>query len=73
MQYWQTELWTELFDTLLNSTGARPDGSLPITHEMGLIRAKFERWLEDNCVKGGKNLKSMLRKIEGAAMAGKRV
>jgi len=63
MQYWQADLWNSLFDVLLNPKSVR-HGELPITDELAEIRTKFERWLEDNCQKGGKNLKSMLKKIE---------
>jgi checkpoint serine/threonine-protein kinase len=41
--------------------------------ELGSIRTKFEGWLEENCQKNGKNLKAMLKKIESAALAGRRV
>ncbi|WWC72267.1 uncharacterized protein I206_106229 [Kwoniella pini CBS 10737] len=66
-RYWQQDLWHELFNTLLN-----PGEELPITPRLVGIRVKFESWLEDNCQKGGKSLKSMLKKIELAAITGKR-
>lgn len=37
-------------------------------NELANIRGKFEVWLEANCQKNGKHLKSMLSKIEMAGM-----
>ncbi|KAL7424504.1 protein kinase [Cryptotrichosporon argae] len=71
-RYWQTELWTRLFDALLNPHTARPDAGLPITQELAAIRADMEAWLEDNCNKGGKMLKSMLKRIELRAIESRR-
>ncbi|WWC91964.1 uncharacterized protein L201_006917 [Kwoniella dendrophila CBS 6074] len=67
-RYWQQDLWNDFFTTLLNP----PEERLPITNRLSQIRNKFEIWLEENCQKGGKNLKSMLKKIELAAITGKR-
>ncbi|ODO01472.1 hypothetical protein I350_06292 [Cryptococcus amylolentus CBS 6273] len=67
-RYWQPQLWQPLFDTLLN-----PGHSLPITNQLTTIREELEGWLEDNCQKGGKSLKSLLRKIELAATTGKKM
>jgi len=64
MQYWQSELWKRLFDTLLNPNSI---GELPINDTLKSIGGDFEQYLEENCQKGGKSLKSMLKKIELAA------
>ena len=48
-RYWQVELWTRLFDTLLN-----PGQILPITDELRECREEMETWLAANCNKGGK-------------------
>ncbi|OCF61498.1 BUB protein kinase [Kwoniella mangroviensis CBS 10435] len=66
-RYWQQDLWTNFFRTLLN-----PGDDLPIIDSLVEMRRGFENWLEENCQKGGKNLKSMLKKIELAAITGKR-
>ncbi|WRT69974.1 uncharacterized protein IL334_006965 [Kwoniella shivajii] len=66
-RYWQQDLWITLFSTLLN-----PGGNLPITDRLSEIRTSFEDYLEENCQKGGKSLKSMLKKIELAAITGKK-
>ncbi|WVQ78936.1 hypothetical protein IAT38_001028 [Cryptococcus sp. DSM 104549] len=68
-RYWQAPLWTALFDTLLNPGDP---ASLPITSRLTEVRGQFEGWLEENCQKGGKSLKSMLRKIELAATTARR-
>ncbi|KAL1407356.1 protein kinase [Vanrija albida] len=70
-RYWQTELWSKLFDTLLNPRTL--GGELPITNELGAIRQEFETWLEDNCQKNGKLLKQMLKRIELRALENRRV
>ncbi|KAJ9111395.1 hypothetical protein QFC19_001164 [Naganishia cerealis] len=67
-RYWQTDLWNSLFDLLLNPCLVRPGGVLPISDELASVRAEFELWLEENCNKGGKNLKNLLTKIELATM-----
>ncbi|WVR09655.1 hypothetical protein IAU60_006729 [Kwoniella sp. DSM 27419] len=64
-RYWQSALWESLFRTLLNPGAA---DLLPITPRLTEIRGEFETWLEGNCQKGGKSLKSMLKKIELAAI-----
>lgn len=50
----------------------REDKKLPITDELATIRGRFEDWLEENCQKGGKSLKAMLKKVELAAITGRR-
>jgi len=50
----------------------RADDKLPITGELGAIRVQLEDWLEENCQKGGKSLKAMLKKVELAAITGRR-
>nr|XP_018261155.1 BUB protein kinase [Kwoniella dejecticola CBS 10117]OBR83313.1 BUB protein kinase [Kwoniella dejecticola CBS 10117] len=66
-RYWQQDLWNGFFNTLLN-----PGEELPLTPKLAEIRNSFESYLEENCTKGGKNLRSMLKKIELAAITGKR-
>lgn len=63
-RYWQADLWNRLFDALLNPCQLRPDGSLPVINELVALRIEVEKWLQTNCNKAGKNLKSMLKKIE---------
>ncbi|WVF67371.1 hypothetical protein IAT40_002126 [Kwoniella sp. CBS 6097] len=66
-RYWQSTLWDAFFNILLN-----PGSDLPITPRLAEIRGSFEGWMEENCQKGGKSLKSMLKKIELAAITGRR-
>ena len=72
-QYWQTNLWNALFDALLNPQLVRPNAGMPITDELAAIRGEFEDWLEENCQKGGKSLKAMLKKVELAAITSRRM
>ncbi|GAA5962252.1 hypothetical protein JCM3765_004718 [Sporobolomyces pararoseus] len=62
-RYHQIELWTKLFDMLLNPHDVRPDRSLPITGELSAVRVEMEEWLAANCNKNGKSLKSLLSKL----------
>jgi checkpoint serine/threonine-protein kinase len=66
-RYWQTEIWSALFDMLLNPSTVRADGSMPLTEEMDALREKMEGWLQVNCDKGSRSLKSLLKKVSIAA------
>ncbi|GAA5917372.1 hypothetical protein JCM5296_003800 [Sporobolomyces johnsonii] len=68
-RYHQTELWTRLFDMLLNPHEVRQDGSLPITDELGAVRREMEGWLAANCDKNGKSLKGLIKKLEIYSMS----
>ncbi|KAI0635917.1 Mad3/BUB1 homology region 1-domain-containing protein [Trametes polyzona] len=70
-RYWQGELWTRLFDLLLNPTLARPDGSLPICDELTAVRGEMEAWLEANCNRASNSLKGLLKKVGLAILGGK--
>lgn len=58
-RYWQTEIWTSLFQFCLNSTDQNDPAS-----QLANIRDKMETWLEENCFRAGKNLKGSLKKLE---------
>lgn len=66
-RYWQTDIWSALFDILLNPGSVRADGSMPLTEEMDALREKMEGWLKENCDKGSRSLKSLLKKVSIAA------
>ena len=51
-RYHQAELWTRLFDVLLNP---KLVGALPITNELAEIRRELELWLEANSDRNGKS------------------
>ncbi|KAH7930134.1 hypothetical protein BV22DRAFT_1079389 [Leucogyrophana mollusca] len=63
-RYWQGDLWTRLFDLLLNSGVARSDGRLPLCDELHEIRQEMEAWLQSNCNRSSNTLKGLLKKIE---------
>lgn len=62
-RYYQVDLWTKLFDMLLNPRSIRSDGALPITEELAVVRAEMEESLKVNGEKGGKSLRGMLKKL----------
>lgn len=57
-RYWQGDMWSKLFDLCLNSRLSAQE--MPPSDKLAEIRVEFEDWLEENCSKGGKNLKSLL-------------
>ncbi|KAK2021129.1 hypothetical protein LX32DRAFT_699619 [Colletotrichum zoysiae] len=68
-RYWQTEIWGECFDMLLNpgSYVAAEDGArMPVLKSMRSVREKMEVWLESNCERGV-GLKSLVGKVEAFA------
>lgn len=70
-RYWQGDLWTRLFDLLLNPTLVRPDGSLPLCDEMAELREEMERWLQANCNRASNSLKGLLKKVGLSILGGK--
>ncbi|KIP05850.1 hypothetical protein PHLGIDRAFT_30737 [Phlebiopsis gigantea 11061_1 CR5-6] len=70
-RYWQGELWTRMFDLLLNPTLVHPDGQLPLCGEMGALREEMEVWLKANCNRASNTLKGLLKKIGLAILGGK--
>jgi checkpoint serine/threonine-protein kinase len=65
-RYWQTEIWHECFDLLLNPL-MHLDGEegrrLPVLKGMKGLREKIEEYLENNCEKGV-GLKVLVRRME---------
>lgn len=70
-RYWQGELWTRLFDLLLNPTLAREDGQLPLCDEMAALRGEMEAWLQANCNRASNSLKGLLKKVGLSILGGK--
>ncbi|CAK7223936.1 protein kinase [Sporothrix bragantina] len=65
-RYWQTDIWSEAFELLLNPAGfvsAEDGGKLPALRSMRQIRERMETWLAANCERGV-GLKSLMIKIE---------
>jgi checkpoint serine/threonine-protein kinase len=68
-RYWQTELWHDCFELLLNPgsfTHTEEGGDLPVLRSMRAIRERMEDWLETKSDKGV-GLKSLIGKLEGFA------
>lgn len=66
-RYWQTEIWNELFDVLLNPgvyVGEEVGGAMPVGKALRRVRERMEQWLERNCEKGV-GLKAVVRRMEG--------
>ncbi|MCJ1468839.1 hypothetical protein MMC07_007469 [Pseudocyphellaria aurata] len=64
-RYWQTELWADLFDALLNPAAyvtAEEGSKMPITRTLRTCRQGMEGWLEREG--GRRGLKSGLRRLE---------
>lgn len=68
-RYWQTEIWGECFEVLLNP-GAfvqeEEGGRMPVLRSLRGVRERMEGWLEGNCEKGV-GLRAMMAKVEGWA------
>ncbi|KAF1848547.1 uncharacterized protein K460DRAFT_364542 [Cucurbitaria berberidis CBS 394.84] len=67
-RYWQTEIWSECLDLLLNPLmhlEAEEGSKLPVLKGMREVREKMEGWLEGSCEKGV-GLKALVRKMEEA-------
>jgi checkpoint serine/threonine-protein kinase len=68
-RYWQTQLWGDLFDLLLNPAAfaAMEDGGkMPLLKGMKGVREGMEVWLEGNCERGV-GLRGLVGKVEGFA------
>lgn len=68
-RYWQTEIWAECFEILLNPGGCleREEGAtMPILKSMRSVRENMEVWLEGNSEKGV-GLRALLGRVEAAA------
>jgi checkpoint serine/threonine-protein kinase len=67
-RYWQTEIWQECLDLLLNPLmHLEPEEGrkMPVLKGMKEVREKMETWLEANCERGV-GLKALVRKMEEA-------
>jgi checkpoint serine/threonine-protein kinase len=69
-RYWQVDLWTRLFDALLNPCLVDPDGALPISDTLAQLREEMETWLQANCSRSSNTLKGLLKKIELSVIRG---
>lgn len=67
-RYWQTEIWQECLDLLLNPLmhlEGEEGRRLPVLKGMKDVREKMEEYLENNCEKGV-GLKVLVRRMEEA-------
>ncbi|KAJ3538374.1 hypothetical protein NM688_g6531 [Phlebia brevispora] len=70
-RYWQVDLWTRLFDLLLNPTPVHRDGQLPLCDELKDLRHEMEAWLQANCNRSSNTLKGLLKKVSLFVLGGK--
>ncbi|KXT10324.1 hypothetical protein AC579_1025 [Pseudocercospora musae] len=75
-RYWQTDLWSDIFQVLLNPLAVEDGGRgggvvMPICSTLRSCRERMESWLEENCERGV-GLKGMILKMEGAIRERKR-
>jgi len=63
-RYWQSNIWSNLFDILLNPGSVRTDGQLPLCEELSAVRKEMQAWLQSNCNRSSGTLKGLLKKIE---------
>ncbi|KAI2471226.1 Mad3/BUB1 homology region 1-domain-containing protein [Annulohypoxylon bovei var. microspora] len=70
-RYWQTDIWSECFDVLLNP-GSHVDAEdarrMPVNRSLRRVRERMEKWLEANCEKGV-GLRGLMARVEGMARA----
>ncbi|KND90397.1 Checkpoint serine/threonine-protein kinase bub1 [Tolypocladium ophioglossoides CBS 100239] len=72
-RYWQTDLWNDLFEVLLNPGSfleAEEGGQMPVLKSMRSVRKRMEEWLEANCERGV-GLRSFIGKLEAYAKSRK--
>ncbi|OLN88571.1 Checkpoint serine/threonine-protein kinase bub1 [Colletotrichum chlorophyti] len=68
-RYWQTDIWGDCFDLLLNPgsfVAAEEGARMPVLKSMRGVRERMETWLENNCERGV-GLKSLVGKVEAFA------
>nr|POE93635.1 checkpoint serine/threonine-protein kinase bub1 [Quercus suber] len=67
-RYWQTEIWSEVFDLLLNPLAhlqVEEGQRMPVLRSMRTCRERMEAWLEEHCERGS-GLKAMIGRMESA-------
>ncbi|KAJ4224182.1 protein kinase [Fusarium solani] len=69
-RYWQTDLWSDCFELLLNpgaaaEAGGEEGSKMPVLKSMKSVRERMEKWLEANCERGV-GLKSLMGKLEAS-------
>lgn len=68
-RYWQTEIWGECFDVLLNPgkyVEQEEGGRMPVVRSLRGVRERMEAWLEGNCERGV-GLRGLMGKVEAWA------
>lgn len=72
-RYWQTAIWSRLFDILLNpalvaaapvSEGGERSGKMPCVNALAEVKAQMEKWLAGEGGRRNGGLKAALRRLE---------
>ncbi|CEH15646.1 protein kinase [Ceraceosorus bombacis] len=62
-RYWQTDIWQEFFDSMLNVRLDDPSDPSAALDKLRILRGRMESWLESNACRGGRNLRGALKKV----------
>ncbi|KAI1329566.1 Mad3/BUB1 homology region 1-domain-containing protein [Xylariaceae sp. FL0255] len=68
-RYWQTDIWAECFDVLLNPSShveGEAEMRMPVNRSLKRVRERMEAWLEANCEKGV-GLRGLMARVEAMA------
>lgn len=60
-RYWEKDIWTEVFSTLLNAGGKKGD---EVKKDLQRLRAMMEDWLETEGERSGRDLRAGIRRCE---------
>lgn len=63
-RYWEKDIWTDLFATLLNPGSVVDGEEMPIQNNLRRLRSRMEKYLVEEGEKGGRDLRASLRRME---------
>jgi len=66
-RYWEKDIWTEVFSTLINSSGKK---EAEVRKDLQRIRGIMEEWLEQESERNGRDLRGGIRRCERLVGAG---
>lgn len=67
-RYWQTSIWQNLFDVLINAKTLRGHDDYHNIKDLARLREQLEDYLEMNHTRHGKSLRGLLTKCEAALL-----
>lgn len=63
-RYWEKDIWTDVFSTLLNPGSVEDDEEMPIQGNLKRLRMRMENYLVEEGERGGRDLRGSLRRME---------